>query len=403
MNHGKSWVVGLPSAHYHYQWPIALAEAGALRYYVTDWFVPEDDWLWSKVLRLLPSHATIHKLGNRGDSRIPTGTVRDRKVATILERANLLLRSPMSGSRWLGARAVRAANATNASVVVGSYSGWDNFGKYTAGGKKVLYQIHPHAPYLRNYYTGVISRSPAYSGLALENEVALPDSILNIWSQQAKSADLIVANSDYSKRSLVESGIADHKIAVVALGVDTARFKPQPVQRGDRLVVLFVGSMVARKGLIPLLSAWEAMPQNSAHLIIIGRGTTDSNLLRELPAHCEIRHNVEHAELVRLYNEADLLAVPSVAEGFGMVYLESLACGTPVLASKNTGAADIISEGKNGWIIEPLDVDALTERLRWAARNITAVREMRACALETGRFFTWERFRRNLRQVLLSE
>ena len=66
-----------------------------------------------------------------------------------------------------------------------------------------------------------------------------------------------------------------------------------------------------------------------------------------------IRPSVSASELVEAYQDADLFVFPSIAEGFGQVLLEALACGLPILTTTHTAAPDIIRDGEHGFIIEP--------------------------------------------------
>jgi len=74
-----------------------------------------------------------------------------------------------------------------------------------------------------------------------------------------------------------------------------------------------------------------------------------------------------HEQLPRALNAADLLVLPSVAEAFGLVLVEAMACGLPVIACRTHGPAEIVADGKTGWLIPPDDQDSLTDALVAAA------------------------------------
>jgi glycosyltransferase involved in cell wall biosynthesis len=76
-----------------------------------------------------------------------------------------------------------------------------------------------------------------------------------------------------------------------------------------------------------------------------------------------------HEQLPEALNAADLLVLPSVAEAFGLVLVEAMACGLPVIACRTHGPAEIVADGKTGWLIPPDDQESLTDTLVAAATD----------------------------------
>jgi glycosyltransferase involved in cell wall biosynthesis len=94
--------------------------------------------------------------------------------------------------------------------------------------------------------------------------------------------------------------------------------------------------------------------------------------------------------------EADLLVLPSLAEGFGLVIGEAMACGVPVLATTNTGGPELIEDGREGWCIPPHEVDPLAERIEWGHAHRDALSEMGKRARLKAERWTWSTYRRRL-------
>ena len=117
------------------------------------------------------------------------------------------------------------------------------------------------------------------------------------------------------------------------------------------------------------------------------------SLFRGTETMIDIRAGVSPDELVRAYQAADLFIFPSVAEGFAQVLLESLACGLPILSTTHTAAPDLITDGKEGFIVEPRRPDLLVEKIQWCLDNRSALETMREAARATAEQFTWARFR----------
>jgi glycosyltransferase involved in cell wall biosynthesis len=151
---------------------------------------------------------------------------------------------------------------------------------------------------------------------------------------------------------------------------DQARFTQPPGERP--LQILFVGNLIRRKGLHWLLQALAGLATEDWQLQVVGRPDLEPEYSRrvllqmqgpEFEGRATYLGEVQGEELSRLYQQSDLLAVPSNYEGFGLVYLEAMGYGLPVLASAAGGASDLIRHGQDGFLIAPGDVAGLRDRL----------------------------------------
>ena len=137
------------------------------------------------------------------------------------------------------------------------------------------------------------------------------------------------------------------------------------------LRILFVGNLIARKGLHHLIAALSRLPPAEWRLDVVGDDGVDSAyaaaLRRQIGAaglegNIRLHGRVSDSELAQQYRAAQLLAVLSY-EGFGIVYLEAMAFGLPVLASVDGGGGEIVSSGVNGFLVEPTDADGIAAHL----------------------------------------
>jgi len=172
-------------------------------------------------------------------------------------------------------------------------------------------------------------------------------------------------------------GVPPGRLAVVYNGVDLARFHPSNRSRfragaraeagvpSDAFTALFVGSGFARKGLATAIEAFAAFTDRESRLVVVGKG--DSRPYQAIAARSGVGERVAwlgaRSDLERWYASADVVVLPSRYEPFGNVHLEALASGLPVVASVRAGGAEVIADGVNGSVVDPLDSRAVTAAL----------------------------------------
>ena len=142
--------------------------------------------------------------------------------------------------------------------------------------------------------------------------------------------------------------------------------------------ILFVGSLIERKGLHILLEALAALPAGSGSLEVVGDGGRDAayavRIRRQierlgLAEAVELRGALNDDGLAQAYARSHVLAVPSEYEGFGIAYLEAMGFGLPVLASAAGGAAEIVTHGETGFLVPPGSPAILAGHLRRLASD----------------------------------
>ena len=135
------------------------------------------------------------------------------------------------------------------------------------------------------------------------------------------------------------------------------------------IYVAAVGRLVRRKNLGMLITAVERLGRDDVHLLIIGDGPEKPRLMAQaessgLGGRVQFRGFVSDEAKFQLLAAADLFALPSLHEAFGLVYLEAMHCGLPVIAARPGGQEDYLEEGRSGFLVPPEDLDGLVDRLR---------------------------------------
>jgi glycosyltransferase involved in cell wall biosynthesis len=139
------------------------------------------------------------------------------------------------------------------------------------------------------------------------------------------------------------------------------------------LKLLFLGNVIPRKGLHTLLEALALLPREAWRLTVVGSLEVDGDYVRQIQGQVSgdrLRGQVEFTgplkeeELASRLAQSHVLAMPSSYEGFGIVYLEGMAFGLPALATTAGGAVEIITSGRDGFLVPPGDLNALAGHLR---------------------------------------
>ncbi|MBD3206229.1 glycosyltransferase [Candidatus Bathyarchaeota archaeon] len=183
----------------------------------------------------------------------------------------------------------------------------------------------------------------------------------------SRYASLVITVSESTKRKLIHSGIPSEKIRVVYGGVDLNDF--EGIESDDpKNNLLYVGRIVPEKRVEDLLEAFKLLlaEESELNLVIVGSG----NWMDNLKAHAKYlgiddRVNftgfVSNSEKIKLIKESMFLVLPSLMEGLGLVLLEAMACGKPVIAINRGGPREVIEHGVNGFLVEPCSSDSLFE------------------------------------------
>lgn len=195
-----------------------------------------------------------------------------------------------------------------------------------------------------------------------------------------KSVETLLARPAHP--SVVAYPAADHlnppTTAEVDRLIDERNARPGPVE------ILFVGNLIPRKGLHHLLAALARLHDQEWRLSVVGRTDVDTQYTARIHAQIDalglgefvaLHGRVSDAALTEHLRRCHLLAVPSY-EGFGIVYLEAMAFGLPVIASTAGAAHEIVQPGVNGFLVDPADANGLAQSVAHCLHDRRALAEM---------------------------
>jgi len=207
--------------------------------------------------------------------------------------------------------------------------------------------------------------------------------------EEYAAADCILTCSEYARRSFLAQGVEPHRVAAVPLGTNYAPTK-RSLSDPAGFRVLCVGGDFYIKGIYYLLQAWRLAGLKGATLALrTSVPPAFAGLVRELGV--EILPPLDSKGLAEEYAQASVFCLPSIDDAFGMVVLEAMAFGVPVVLSSHVGAVDLIEPGQEGLVFEARNIEQLAgcltdlyrdgARRRWMGEN--ARERVSGCSWET--------------------
>lgn len=404
-----SWLVAQIGAREHYAVPRALHRRGGLRRLYTD------AW-WSKgreVLRRLPEPA--RSLSNRFHPALPDERVVDFKGWAIGQRLiRWLHRSGADEDQYrqyidVGkgfARRVRDHVLGN-----GAGRGTSVFFGYDTGSLEILEALKDEGCVT---LVDQIDPGRVEKNIVLEEIERWPD-----WAERApvlfppyqerrrrewEAASAVVVNSAWSKEALIQQGVPDKKIYVVPLAYELPTDTPEHAEDSNdakgpdsQLNVLWLGTVGVRKGIQYLVNAARQLSDIPIRFSIVGPIQITEQAVASAPSNMTFEGPVPRDKVSGCYQTADVFVLPTLSDGFAITQLEAMAHGLPVVTTPNCGR--VVTEGEDGRVVPPRDVDGLVEALVYFEENRDELVRMGRRARKTSGQFTLDRVGTRLEEI----
>ncbi|MEE9501349.1 MAG: glycosyltransferase [Candidatus Aminicenantaceae bacterium] len=268
-------------------------------------------------------------------------------------------------------------------------------------------------PLVHTFHTLAFLKNKAVGGLEHTSRIETEQDLVH-------DADKIISTSTEEKHSLIkESGVYPGKIDVIYPGINQQLFHPVDDNsvfsetgfgEQDR-ILLYVGRIEPVKGLMSVIDAFNILQKRQTslfgrlRLVVIGGGEKTKDFAKNeeiIRIHRAVREkgledkvvflgSKSQSELKKYYSKADALIVPSLYESFGLVVLEALACGTPVLVSQIGKMRTIVKEGRNGFCFLPDSPDSLSDCIEYFYTNTGKLWPKETIRSDIINTFSWER------------
>ncbi|WP_375500622.1 glycosyltransferase family 4 protein [uncultured Jatrophihabitans sp.] len=223
----------------------------------------------------------------------------------------------------------------------------------------------------------------------------IPDGAAARVSEELETADMVLSPSQSNTAGLVRFGVPSEKIATVGYGVDLARFdvslgSDATPDGAEPIRLLFVGQISFRKGVDTLISAMRALADN--FLLTMAGPIVSPSVLLDVPANVRICGSVSQEHLAHLYNEADVLVLPSVEDACALVTFEAAATGLPVITTRENGASEYLNR-RALMLVRSADAGSLASALGSVTKLSLDVKlQNRADLLETRQVVDWAEY-----------
>lgn len=210
-------------------------------------------------------------------------------------------------------------------------------------------------------------------------------------------ANYILVLSSFSKQTLINEGVVPSKIYLVNLGFDPSRFIPKIIYQNNHntpLRIVYSGIITKRKGVHLIASVAKRLQYLAIEWVFIG---SKDDGFKSIEGFKNIKYipYLEHEELLKEFHNSDIFVLPSYLDSWGMVVIEAMASGLPVIVSENTGAKDAVTNDC-GFVIPIDNADVLADKVLYFYNNRTEIERMGRNASKEAQKYTWDNYHKQL-------
>ena len=322
-----------------------------------------------------------------------------RSLSLLTRKADSVVEAHDYFFEEIDRRAAQAVGRGTTAVICREFGALHTFRAAHKAGAKCIYHLPTtHHQRLRQILDKESAQYPGVCDATFDPGEFTPRHLARK-EEELALADIILCPSEFVKSSLLEAGVPEHKVVVIPFGSESGWLECKRPKSSGTFVL--VGNISARKGAHRLIKAWSELGAHHTHqLLLVGDMHLSPTFLRRYEGTYRHLPKVNRDRLRDIYLSADALVLPALAEGFALVILEAMSCGTAILASNNSGAAGFLSDPMDARLFEAQDDDALKDTLMWAIRNPEALQQLGNSARQKAAGWTWNDFENRLISTL---
>lgn len=363
------------------------------------------DSLYYKIFSKFPSKV-FNKISNRFIDEVPDSYIRRKPLIEI--KALIRLKFRKDEEDVLYRRNMHFQNSISDSIILASdavigfdTSSWIMAERCRELSRKFFLDVsiaHPVAK--EKVYRQIIKLYPTWEFSVKTKDykhIAVEEAEMELASQ-------IVVASYFTFKTYKEHSVPADKISIIPYGVDSQMFKPLADKKtGSTIRFVYVGTVDARKGIPLLLEAWGLLKHENIELTLIGPiSMATEKYIRNLYPAIIIKGKLAFSEVVDTLPNYDVMIFPSFFEGFGLVIPQAMASGLPVITTSATCGPDIISNGVDGFIVEPGNVENLLESIDFFLSKPEMIHQFGLKAIDKIKGFSWDAYGAKWKELLES-
>jgi glycosyltransferase involved in cell wall biosynthesis len=205
-------------------------------------------------------------------------------------------------------------------------------------------------------------------------------------------AEMVVCPSQFVLESLPATARTPKRCLFAPFGSPVVDLADKRQDFNSPLRVLFAGALTQRKGLADLFAAMKLIDTKAIELVVMGSLLQPFDWYRERFPNFTYEPPRSHRAVLRLMQSCDIFVLPSIVEGRALVQQEAMACGLPLIATRNAGADDLIEEGVTGFLVPIRSPRAIAEKISWCISNRSRISGMGIAAQERASHLTWRAY-----------
>ncbi len=263
---------------------------------------------------------------------------------------------------------------------------------------KIMDNAHPNRHFLNKSYNENWTAVGNFGATLEACGYITDEKVAETFGEEVKKADYHIVASTYSTQALVFEGISPDYIFKIPYGVDENKFVGKDRSyTSDFLNVLFIGEVNQRKGINQILQVAKHIHDQGFNFNIVGGGFETAPIEYSKYNDCvNFLGRVSFETLLCQLKDNHVFLFPTMGEGFGLVLLEAMAAGLPVITTPNCAGYDIVKDGVNGFIVPVGDENAIEEKLIWMKEHPCELKCMSENAISTARMYTWGKYEKGL-------
>jgi len=395
-------LIAHPGTQYSYQLVKQLEKQGLLYRFYTGIAIAEGSIL-QKLFSFLPM-AIQKKISNRIIEDVPTKKIRNIALPELRALRSIAKQRNSEDVFYQRNKhfqlAIPDSALQEADLVIGfDTSSWLLIDRCKQLGTKFILDVSiAHPASKQKVYTSIGAAYPSWN-ITLKNK---PQYLIDLEQQELEKADAIVVASSFSKQTLIDNGIGNNKIFVNPYGVQADAFFPAIKKHQSIINFVFVGLVDARKGVPLLLDVWKKLHLAEATLTLIGPISQEvESIIKTSYPTVVVKGKVPFADLKQLMPKYDVLIFPSYFEGFGLVVLEAMAAGLPVITTNATCGPDLIDHEVDGIIMKTGNSGQLSYAIQSFIDNRYSLATMGKKTREKALKYSWEAYGERWKNLLI--